>query len=106
MKPVQPATMSITLPGGETITGAVMGHGAEQIHLTGPGEIGVHIWGEGGDDWTVRTLPPPGRQVVTASQLEILMRGQSAQGERVVVYPGPWYLLAETIEALGRYPFG
>ncbi len=102
----QPATMSITLPGGETITGAVMGHGAEQIHLTGPGEIGVHIWGEGGDDWTVRTLPPPGRQVVRASQLEILMRGQSAQGEQVVVYPSAGYLLAETIEALGRYPFG
>jgi len=102
----QPATLAITLPGGQTISGAVLGHGAEPIHLTGPGEITVHIWGEAGDDWTARTVPPPGRQVVTASQIDILMRGQSAQGERVVVYPGPGHVLAETIQALGRYPFG
>ncbi len=102
----QPATLAITLPGGQTISGAVLGHGAEPIHLAGPGEITVHIWGEAGDDWTARTVPPPGRQVVTASQIDILMRGQSTQGERVVIYPGPGHVLAETIEALGKYPFG
>lgn|GEM_PF-1964326 len=102
----RPATMCITLPGGETFSGAVMGHGAERIRVTGPGEISVHIWGESGDDWTVRSLPPPGRQRVTASQLDILMCGQSVRGERVVVFPGPGYVLAETIEALNRYPFG
>lgn len=102
----QPATLAITLPGGQTISGAVLGHGAEPIHLTRPGEITVHIWGEAGDDWSARTVPPPGRQVVTASQIDILMRGQSTQGERVVVYAGPGHVLAETIEALGKYPFG
>jgi hypothetical protein len=102
----QPATLAITLPGGQTISGAVMGHGAESVHLTEPGEITAHIWGTGGEDWTVRTVPPPGVQVVTASQLDILMRGQTVRAERVVVFPGPGYVLAETIEAMGRYPFG
>ena len=102
----QPATLTITLPGGQTISGAVMGHGAEGVHLTEPGEVTAHIWGSGGEDWTVRTVPPPGVQVVTASQLDILMRGQTVRAERVVVFPGAGYVLAETIEALGRYPFG
>jgi hypothetical protein len=102
----QPATLTINLPGGQTISGAVLGHGTEPIHLTEPGEIMVHIWGEGGEDWSVRSVPPPGIQEVTASALEILQRGESMQAERVVVFPGPGYVLAETIEALGRYPFG
>jgi len=76
------------------------------VHLTEPGEITAHIWGTGGEDWTARTVPPPGVQVVTTSQLDILMRGQTVRAERVVVFPGPGYVLAETIEALGRYPFG
>jgi hypothetical protein len=102
----QPATLTITLPGGQKVSGAVMGHGAEDVHLTEPGEITAHLWGSGGEDWTVRTVPQPGVQTVTVSQLDILMRGQTVRAERVVVFPGPGYVLAETIEALGRYPFG
>jgi hypothetical protein len=44
--------------------------------------------------------------MVTASRLDILARGQTIRAERVVVYPGPANVLNETIEALGRYPFG
>jgi hypothetical protein len=102
----QPATMIITLPDGRTISGGVMGHGAETFHLTGPGDVTVHIFSREGEDWTTRTVQPPGMQTVTASRLEILKKGEMVRGERVVVYPGPADVLQETIEALGRYPFG
>ena len=102
----KPATMTITLPNGEEISGGVMGHGVETFHLTKPGEVSVHIAGADGDDWTTRTVDPPGVQTVTASRLEILKKGETIRAERVVVYPGPGNVLKETIEALGRYPFG
>jgi hypothetical protein len=101
-----PATMTIALPGGQTISGGVMGHGVELFHLTEPGTVTVHIASAEGDDWTTRTVDPPGLQMVTASRLEILKKGEMVQAERVVVYAGPGDVLKETIEALGRYPFG
>jgi hypothetical protein len=102
----QPATMTITLPDGRTISGGVMGYGAETFHLTAPGDVTVHIFSQEGEDWTTRTVQPPGVQTVTVSRLEILKKGEVIRGERVVVYPGPADVLQETIEALGRYPFG
>jgi hypothetical protein len=102
----QPATMTITLPDGQEISGGVMGHGAETFHLVEPGDVTVHIFSPEGEDWTTRTVQPPGVQRVTASRLEILQQGETIRGERVVVYPGPADVLQETIEALGRYPFG
>jgi hypothetical protein len=102
----QPATMTITLPDGQTISGGVMGHGAETFHLTEPGDVTVHIFSPEGEDWTTRTVQPPGVQTVTTSRLEILQKGETIRGERVVVYPGPADVLQDTIEALGRYPFG
>lgn len=102
----QPAAMTITLPDGHSISGAVMGHGTETFHLTEPGDVTVHIAAAGGDDWTTRTVKPPGVQIVTTSRLDILQQGEIVQAERVVVYPGPANVLTETIEALGRYPFG
>jgi len=102
----KPATMTITLPDGRAISGAVVGHGAETFHLTEPGDITVHIASAEGDDWTTRTVQAPGVQTVTTSRLEILKKGETIRAERVVVYPGPGNVLKETIEALGRYPFG
>jgi uncharacterized protein YfaS (alpha-2-macroglobulin family) len=102
----QPATMTITLPDGQTVSGAVMGHGAETFHLTEPGDVTVHIFSQEGEDWTTRTVQPPGVQTVTTSRLEILKKGETIRAERVVVYPGPADVLKDTIEALGRYPFG
>jgi hypothetical protein len=102
----QPATMAITLPGGETISGAVMGHGTQTFRLTEPGEVTVHIFGREHEDWTARTVKPPGVQAVTASRLEVMKQGETVRGERVMVYPGPADVLKDTIEALGRYPFG
>jgi hypothetical protein len=102
----QPATMTITLPTGQTISGAVVGTGAETFHLTEPGRVTVHIFGQEGEDWTSREVKPPGVQTVTASRLEILRQGETLRADRVVVYPGPANVLADTIEALGRYPFG
>jgi len=101
-----PATLTISLPDGRTVSGAVMGHGLESFHLAAPGEIRVHLAGADGEDWTARTVAPPGVQAVTASRLEILKRGETLSGERVVVYPGPEEVLKDTIEALGLYPFG
>jgi hypothetical protein len=102
----QPATMTITLPDGNAISGGVMGHGTETFHLTQPGDVTVRIQSPDGEDWTTRAVKPPGVQMVTASRLDILRRGQTIRAERVVVYPGPANVLKETIEALGRYPFG
>lgn len=102
----QPATMTISLPDGNSISGAVMGHGTETFHLTEPGDVTVHIYSADGDDWTTRSVKPPGMQTVTTSRLDILKKGESVEAERVVVYPGPANVLTETIEALGRYPFG
>jgi hypothetical protein len=98
--------MVITLPNGETISGAVMGHGAETFHLVEPGDVTVHIFSKEGEDWTTRSVEPPGVQTVTVSRLDVLKRGEAVRAERVVVYPGPADVLTDTIEALGRYPFG
>ncbi|MGD2039381.1 MAG: hypothetical protein PVH11_01055 [Anaerolineae bacterium] len=102
----QPATMTITLPDGQSVTGAVMGHGTQTFHLTEPGDVTVHIFSQEAEDWTRREVKPPGVETVTASRLEILRRGETLRADRIVVYPGPASVLAETIEALGRYPFG
>ena len=92
--------------GRQTISGAVAGHGAEIFHLTEPGDLTVHISSAEGEDWTTRTVKPPGVQTVTTSRLEILRKGDTIRAERVLVYPGPANVLQDTIEALGRYPFG
>ena len=102
----KPAAMAITLPNGQAISGAVMGSGVETFHLTEPGKVTVHIASPEGEDWTSRSVKSPGIQTVTASRLDILRQGETARGERVVVYPGAASVLAETIESLGRYPFG
>jgi hypothetical protein len=101
----RPARLTITTPDGE-IAGAVAGHSRETFRLTTAGEVMVHLAGEAGDDWTVRRVEPPGLQTVTASRLVILNQGETVAGERVTVYPTLGPLLAETIEALYRYPFG
>jgi hypothetical protein len=101
-----PAEMNITLPDGEMIRGMVMGHGTEQFKLTGPGEVMVQLSGQAGQDWTTRTVKAPGVQTVTASRLELLRAGETAAGQRVVVYPGVGLVLTDTITALLCYPFG
>lgn len=101
-----PSEMAITLPGGETIRGMVMGHGTERFKLTGPGEVSVQLSGASGQDWTTRSVKAPGVQTVTASRLELLQAGETIAGQRVVVYPGMDLVLTDTIEALLRYPFG
>jgi hypothetical protein len=66
----------------------------------------VHLESQEGADWTVRDVAWPGVQKVTASRLMILDRGQTVQGERVVVYPSMGQVLKDTITALIGYPFG
>ncbi len=102
----EPAEMLITLPGGETIQGMVMGHGTERFTLTGPGEVSAQLSGATAQDWSTRTVQAPGIQQVTASRLELLRAGETVSGQRVVVYPGMDLVLTDTIEALLRYPFG
>ena len=45
-------------------------------------------------------------QKVTTSRLLILDKGQTAFGEKVVVYETPGQVLKDTLQALIRYPFG
>lgn len=101
-----PAEMIITVPGGETVQGMIMGHGTERVKLTGPGEVDVQLSGQAGQDWTARTVKAPGVHTVTASRLELLRASETVTGQRVVVYPGIELVLTDTIEALLRYPFG
>lgn len=101
----QPAILTINTP-TEQIKRAVSGDGVEEFALRAPGELMVNITSPAGTDWSVREVAAPGVQMVTASRLEILARGETAFGKRVVVYPSMGHLLSETIEALVRYPFG
>jgi hypothetical protein len=84
----------------------VNGNGMERFAITGPGRVEVRIKNEESEDWSVRDVAPPGRQKVMVSQLKWLSNGESAQGERVVVYANVGQVLKDTIEALIQYPFG
>jgi hypothetical protein len=98
--------LSIFRPGGDLITAQVSGSGVLRFTLTEPGAVEAHLAAADGDDWTRREVAPPGMQKVTVSRLDILRAGETATGERVVVYPGVGPVLADAIEALYNYPFG
>jgi len=98
--------LSIFRPGAGPITVKVTGSGVHRFALTEPGTVEAHLAAPDGDDWTRREVAAPGIQKVTVSRLEILPAGQTATGERVVVYPGVGPVLADAIEALYNYPFG
>ena len=72
----------------------------------GRGAIEVQIENASGADWTSRDVLWPGKQIVTASRLMILDKGQTARGEKVVVYASMGQALKDTITALIHYPFG
>lgn len=100
-----PSDLIVTSRFGQTRK-RVVGSGVERFVIEGPGRVEARI--EHGDDfdWSVRDVAPPGIQKVTASQLLILEQGQTVRGEKVVVYPSLGHILADTIAALIRYPFG
>ncbi len=84
----------------------VKGSGLERFSIQGPGRVEVRIESATDSDWTVRDVLWPGKQIVTASRLMILDKGQTARGEKVVVYATPGQTLKDTITALFHYPFG
>jgi hypothetical protein len=84
----------------------VKGSGLERFSIQGPGRVEVRIESATDSDWTVRDVLWPGKQIVTASRLMILDKGQTAHGEKVVVYATPGQTLKDTITALIHYPFG
>jgi hypothetical protein len=99
------ADLVVATPFGETWT-QVTGNGTERFAIYGPGRVEARIVNQAGSDWTVREVAPPGIQKVTASRLVILDRGQTVQGEKVVVYASMGQVLKDTITALIGYPFG
>jgi hypothetical protein len=101
----EPAELVIATAQGETRK-QVAGSGLERFHITGPGRVEVKIVGASGADWSTRDVLWPGRQIVTASRLMILDKGQTARGEKVVVYASMGQVLKDTITALIHYPFG
>jgi hypothetical protein len=101
----EPAELVIATTWGETRR-QVQGSGAERFSIKGPGRIEARIQSATDSDWTVRDVLWPGRQVVTASRLMILDKGQTARGEKVVVYASMGQALKDTITALIHYPFG
>jgi hypothetical protein len=101
----EPAELVIETLFGQTRR-QVTGSGQEQFAIKGPGRVEVRLEGRHESDWSSRDVAPPGAQKVTASRLLILDRDQTAQGERVVVYPGMGQVLKDTITALLAYPFG
>ncbi len=100
-----PAELVISTLAGEKRV-PVTGSGTERFRIVGPGRVEVRIAHEHDMDWSVREVGPPGVQKLTASRLLILDKGQSAQGERVVVYASLGQVLKDTIAALIAYPFG
>lgn len=102
----EPANLLIATPFGET-RAQVGGSGTQHFPIQGPGRVEVRLEGEpGAEDWTMRDVAPPGVQKVTASRLVILDRGQTARGEKVVIYASMGQVLKDTITALISYPFG
>jgi hypothetical protein len=101
----EPAELIIATPWGEKRL-TVDGSGQEMIAIKGAGRIEARLTGAQDSDWTQRDVAPPGVQKVTASRLLILDKGQTAFGEKVVVYETPGQVLKDTIQALIRYPFG
>ena len=91
---------------GDTAIGRVSGSGVQRFAVRGPGRVEVRLEGEDGADWTVRDVAPPGVQKVTASRMLILDKGQTARGEKVVIYASLGQVLKDTITALIAYPFG
>jgi uncharacterized protein YfaS (alpha-2-macroglobulin family) len=94
----------------QTATGIVRervkGDGAIEIKLTGPGEVVGKLAGGPDRDMISRVVGMPGRQKVTVSRLGLLRAGETAEGERVVVYPNMGMVIKEAIESLIQYPFG
>ncbi|MEM7798818.1 MAG: hypothetical protein AAF633_06500, partial [Chloroflexota bacterium] len=101
----EPATLTITTSGSE-VSHQVQGDGLIEFPISGPGEILTDIRTEFDRDKGLRVIPPPGRETVTASRLVRLNPGESISANRIVAYPSESELLAETIQALIRYPFG
>jgi hypothetical protein len=101
----EPAELVIATAWGETRR-RVTGSGRERFSIQGPGRVQVRIENPTGSDWTVRDVLWPGKQRVTASRLMILDKGQTARGEKVVVYATMGLALKDTIAALVHYPFG
>ena len=101
----EPAELMIATATGQTRR-QVKGSGLERFSIQGPGRVEVRIESATDSDWTVRDVLWPGKQIVTASRLMILDKGQTARGEKVVVYATPGQTLKDTITALIHYPFG
>ena len=101
----EPAELVIATALGETRR-QVKGSGMERFSIQGPGRVQVRIESASNSDWTVRDVLWPGKQRVTASRLMILDKGQTARGEKVVVYATLGQALKDTITALIHYPFG
>jgi hypothetical protein len=101
----RPAELVIATAWDET-RARVSGSGMQRFAIQGPGRVEVRLEGEDGSDWTVRDVAPPGVQKVTASRLLILDKGQTARGEKVVIYASMGQVLKDTITALIAYPFG
>jgi hypothetical protein len=101
----QTAELLIATPFGETRV-QVKGSGMERFPIRGPGRIEVSLRTGDDSDMSARFVARPGVQTVTASRLRILNRGESAAGERVVVYASLGQVLKDTITALTDYPFG
>ncbi len=101
----EPADLVITSLFGETRR-QVQGAGVQPLAIKGPGRVEVRIENPAGSDWSARDVAPPGAQKVTASRLMILDKGQSVQGEKVVIYASLGQVLKDTITALIHYPFG
>jgi len=101
----RPADLVIATAWGET-RARVSGSGVQRFAVQGPGRVEVRLEGADGSDWTVRDVAPPGVQKVTASRLLILDKGQTARGEKVVIYTSMGQVLKDTITALIHYPFG
>jgi hypothetical protein len=99
------ADLLIATPFGET-RARVEGSGMQRFTIHGPGKIEVYLQNEQDSDMSARHVARPGVQTVTASRLLILDKGQTAQGERAVVYTSMGQVLKETITALIDYPFG
>nr|MDO8110535.1 hypothetical protein [Candidatus Sigynarchaeota archaeon] len=85
----------------------VDGQGVLQLPLTGPTEVIVELE-RGGSviDRVQKSVAKIGTEKVTVSQISQGQPGQVFEGDQVLVYPSPGFMLVEGMKALVQYPYG
>ncbi|MBI5365946.1 MAG: hypothetical protein HZA54_02820 [Planctomycetes bacterium] len=101
-------TLSVNGPGVLLRDAPVTGSGALEIVVREPGDFTAELAPAGGGPGSAlrRTVGRPGVERRMVSTVRLLRLGETLEGERLTVYPGPASFLSEVVKSLLIYPYG